>query len=208
MLEVVSPDATPLHMRDAGGKATWKSPTKVMQAQYHIVIMSQDKLTKELKVWRTPLPCKLLRTLRGTAGFVRDCHGSATYAPLKEGFFKRFPLTVRLEMLDRDAANVKHPRHEEALAGFHLSLDCTIHMLHGIAQRVYLVCGCEVSGLIALALTIRQAGAFKSCKTLSRRLSWLELRRFTGTVAGRVCRHHRSFTSKPFLQLVGWAPQT
>ena len=84
VLEVVSSDAKLLHMRDAGGKATWKCPTKVMQAQYQIVIMCQDKLTKELKVWHTPLPCKLLRTLRGTAELVRDCHRSATYVPLKK----------------------------------------------------------------------------------------------------------------------------
>ena len=64
-------------------------------------------------------------------------------------------------MLDRDAANVKHSRHEEALAELYLALVCCIHMTHGIAQRVHVRCGFQVCGLIALALTMRQPGAFK-----------------------------------------------
>ena len=78
-----------------------------MQVQYQIVIMCEDAQHGVMKVWRLALPCKLLRTMHGTAEFVRDSHASAAYIPLKERFLKRFPVTLRLEMLDRDAANVK-----------------------------------------------------------------------------------------------------
>ena len=104
--------------------------------QLQIVIMCEDVQSGPMRVWRISLPCKLQRTQHGTAEFVRDAHASARYIPRKPWFLEHVPVSLRLEMLDRDAANVKYSRHQEALSQCYLCVACSIHMMHGSAQRV------------------------------------------------------------------------
>lgn len=149
---------------DITGKRTAKQNDKVVQSELSLgFLVVSDGQPMYIA---GELPCLLQAVEACTA----ECYGAALDRQCQLAFFAAlrplFKVVVRACTTDRDAANIRLQnfwRATDQTCG-HLAFPCEVHNLSTAAGRSLRVLDRDVSGCIALAVAMQQAGVVALCR--------------------------------------------